>query len=86
LDTANFLLDRKRCLIKVSRSMPDVPDFPLLLAEGAEWHCERACAKRDDQFAAIIHGPPQAGGHYAPRNVGWRFFTGGEPCLRRVTG
>ena len=30
-------------------------DFAMLLSEGRERRCERARAKRNDQFAAIVH-------------------------------
>jgi len=33
-------------------------DFALLLGGGVQWQHERACAKRDEKFAAIVHSPP----------------------------
>src|ERR1035437_1158913 len=62
IDVAEFAQARPQCLRCVTGSSggpqeTHAPDFALLLSERAERRCECACAKRDDQFAAIVHSP-----------------------------
>ena len=63
----------QRCLnepvANLSRRRKDHPDYrnlALLLCKCSEWICERTRAKRNNQFAAIVHSPSQSPrAHYA---------------------
>src|SRR5512141_3425974 len=68
LDIAEFIHSpRERAVVvRIERSWAtawrqetDPPDFALRLREKSERRCERLCAKRDEQFAAIIHTLPR---------------------------